>query len=116
MVYGCAEYFHLKKIYLNHYRSQRPGAKGKRSTARRKKSRPGDTIQAVGSAIPHVGINAGAQILGAVVNALDGSEGDAGDWAEEEAEDDIPPEEEHGINVMAETRAFYHCMFSLSFV
>ena len=69
MIYGCSEYFHLKKVYIDHYRSQRSRIQGKRSKTPR-----------------------------------------TGDEVDEEEVYEASPEEEHGIDVMAEARAFYHSM------
>lgn len=101
MIYGCSEYFHLKDIYYQHYLSLRSGGNGKK--ARTKKSlRAGDAIHMAANVIPNPGIQAAAHIVGGAINALDGSD------EEDAVEDDISPEEKHAIDVMAETRAFYH--------
>ncbi|KIM26148.1 hypothetical protein M408DRAFT_196838 [Serendipita vermifera MAFF 305830] len=91
LVYTCPEYFHYRKIYGDHYRSTIL-AKCRAST--------GEIIHKVANVVHDSFIPTAGHIVAEVVDGL---------AADEDTErSGLTDEQEHGIRVMAESRAFYH--------
>ncbi|KAG8775025.1 hypothetical protein FRC15_000851 [Serendipita sp. 397] len=89
LVYACTEYFYYRKIYLNHYRSHHP------TIVYAYKASVGDILHATADIVPN-------PIIATAGHAI------ADRLGEEDIVGEITEDEEHGIFVMAETRAFYH--------
>ncbi|KIM27379.1 hypothetical protein M408DRAFT_311246 [Serendipita vermifera MAFF 305830] len=95
LVFTCAEYDHYLKIYSDHYRSMCPAIKSKR------KATTGETIhKATNMAPPYPGGPSTSHTAAQVGNGL------AAD--EDTNQSGLTNEQDHGIHVMAESRAFYH--------
>ncbi|KIM27377.1 hypothetical protein M408DRAFT_169403 [Serendipita vermifera MAFF 305830] len=94
LVYICPEYFHYRKIYGDHYRSKCPTIPSKRRAS------TGEIIHKVANVVHDPFISTAGHIVAEVVDGL---------AADEDTETiGLTDEQEHGIRVMAESRAFYH--------
>jgi hypothetical protein len=90
LVYGRSEYFHYKNAYLDLYRSQHPAVTSNRGFP------TAEIIHAVADVVPDPVISVVGHSMANLVGKI------------ETDEDGLRDEEEHGIRIMAEARAFYH--------
>jgi hypothetical protein len=112
-VYGCWEYLHHKNTYLKHYHSQfRPG---------KDRTFLDGALDAISFIAPHLGRAAklatyafkeAIKTEGDTASGVTTPEGESGaDSTEQAPHHPLSIIEEHALDVMAQTRAFYHSQY-----